>query len=97
MKLKKSLICFQDRLGLEGDILTDNLHPLPGSRRRSKSPGEAGKGGGGGASTDLYLLPGTAQMAEADYEAETEDPLLECNLILKEETEEIYIKSEPAD
>ena len=93
------MICFQERLGLDGDILTDNLHPLPGSRRRSKSPGEDGKaeGGGGGYSTDLFLLPGSAQLAEAEYEAETEDPLLECNLIVKEETEDISIKSEPAD
>ena len=91
MKLKKSLICFQARLGLEGDILTDILHPLPGSRRRSRSPELQA-----GTETDLYLLPGTPQLAQADVEAETdEDPLLECDLVVKEE--EIYIKSEPAD
>ena len=87
------MICFQARLGLEGDILTDILHPLPGSGRRSRSAELQARTG-----TDLYLLPGTPTLAQADCEAETEDPLLECDLAVKEEErEEIFIKSEPAD
>ena len=49
--------------------------------------------------TDLYLLPVTGEDAEAGYEDET-DPLLECDIIVKEEMEssqDISIKSEPAD
>ena len=93
-KLKKLLICFQERLGLEGDILTDSLHPMVRTGRKSKSPEKAGKEAGADL---LYLLPQAE--AEAGYEAET-DPLLECEVIVKEETEaeqDISIKSEPAD
>ena len=51
----------------------------------------------GGNSTGLDMVLG--EVAEASNEAET-DPLLDCNLIVKDEAEtynDIYIKSEPAD
>ena len=103
------MIYFQERLGLEGDILTDSLHPLPRSRRRSKPSDEAEEavptraksqrrskpwtGLEEGDCADLNLLPGPGEDAEA-----VTDPLLEleCDLIVKEEMD-ISIKSEPAD
>ena len=80
--------CFQDLLGLKGDILTDTLHPLPRSRRRSKLSDEAEAAPLRSAlrsCTDLYLVPVAGEDSEAGYE--DEDPLLECDIIVKEETE----------
>ena len=98
-------------MGLEGDILTDNLHPLPSSRRRSKPSAVADDEETGPTRakyqrrskppwtegdvdcSELNLLPGPGEVTEA--EAVT-DPLLDCDLIVKEETE-ISIKFEPVD
>ena len=80
-------ICYQDRLGVKGDILTDVLHPLPGSQRRSNSPAPL--------RLLLHDLPEVAGAGEPET-----DPLLADDLIVKEEAEShhvIYIKSEPAD
>ena len=78
------MIFFQDLLGLKGDILTDTLHPLPRSRRRSKLSDEA-EAAPLRSCTDLYLVPVAGEDSEAGYE--DEDPLLECDIIVKEETE----------
>ena len=61
-----------------------NLHPLPGSQRRSNSPAPL-----------RLLLHDLPEVAGAET-----DPLLADDLIVKEEAEShhvIYIKSEPAD
>ena len=86
------MISFQDRLGLEGDILTDNLHPLPSSRRRSKPSDEA------------EALPTRAKSQRRSKpwnatEVVTESDLI-SDLIVKEEMdllEDISIKSEPGE
>ena len=110
--MEKSFIYLQERLGLEGDILTDSLHPLPRSRRRSKPSDEAEEAVPTRAKSQRRSKPwsGLEEGEEGDCadlnllpgpgevaEAVT-DPLLEleCDLIVKEEMD-ISIKFEPAD
>ena len=76
----------QERLGLDGKILTQTLHPLPKSQRRPPASEEALRGD----STKLFLYPEGGEDSPEEGEESEEDPLEGLH-------SEIYIKPEPTD